>query len=95
MELQALSWSHPALRPRVARVNGEWRAVLRDAFERAADEYRLTEDDPPVEALVSMTMTFAQGYALERLEGIDEGHRELLGWIERWLESLEERRRTA
>ena len=39
-----------------------------------------------------MTMTFAQGFALERLEGIDEGHDELLDWIERWLERLEERR---
>jgi AcrR family transcriptional regulator len=92
MELQALSWSHPELRPRVARVNGEWRAVLREAFERAAEEYGLTDDDPSVDALVAMTITFGQGYALERLEGIDEGHRELLDWIERWLVSLEERR---
>ena len=92
MELQALSWSHPELRPRVARVNGEWRVVLREAFERAAEEYGLTDDDPPVDALVAMTITFGQGYALERLEGIDAGHRELLDWIERWLVSLEERR---
>ena len=92
MELQALSWSHPELRPRVARVNGEWRAVLREAFERAAEEYGLTDDDPPVDALVAMTITFGQGYALERLEGIVAGHRELLDWIERWLVSLEERR---
>ena len=39
-----------------------------------------------------MTMTFGQGFALERLEGIDEGHGELLDWIERWLERLEKRR---
>ena len=92
MELQALSWNRPDLRPRVARVNSEWRSVLREAFVRAAAEYGLAEDDFPVEALVAMTMTFAQGYALERLEGIDEGHIALLDWIERWLESLEERR---
>ena len=91
MELQALSWSKPGLRPRVARVNAEWRAVLREAFERAAQEYGLGEDDIPVEALVAMTMTFGQGFALERLEGIDEGHAELLDWIERWLEGLEKR----
>ena|SRR5437588_5140808 len=94
MELQALSWSHPELRPRVARVNGEWRAVLRDAFELAAREYGLAGEDFPVDALVALTMTFGQGYALERLEGIDEGHRALLDWIERWLESLDQRRRT-
>src|SRR4051794_24543106 len=73
MELQALSWSQPALRPRVARVNAEWRSVLRDAFGAAAKEYGLDEDEFPVEALVALTMTFAQGYAAERLEGIDEG----------------------
>jgi AcrR family transcriptional regulator len=92
MELQALSWSDPGLRPRVARVNAEWRAVLREAFERAAQEYELSADDFPVEALVALTITFGQGYALERLEGIDQGHAELLDWIERWLESLEEKR---
>jgi TetR/AcrR family transcriptional regulator len=95
MELQALSWNHPELRPRVARVNAEWRGVLREAFERAAQEYGIDPAEFPVVALVSMTMTFGQGYALERLEGIDQGHNELLDWIERWLESLEERRRTA
>jgi AcrR family transcriptional regulator len=94
MELQALSWSHPELRPRVARVNEEWRAVLRDALERAAEEYGLDEEKFPVEALVAMTMTFGQGYAIERLEGIDAGHRALLDWIERWLDGLESRRRT-
>src|SRR5918993_2254996 len=88
MELQALSWSRPELRPRIARVNAEWRGVLRDAFERAAREYGLDEEFP-VDALVAMTMTFGQGYAIERLEGIDEGHEQLLGWIERWLERLE------
>jgi AcrR family transcriptional regulator len=91
MELQALSWSRPDLRPRVARVNAEWRGVLREAYERAAAEYGLG-DEFPVEALVAMTMTFGQGFALERLEGIDEGHGDLLDWIERWLGSMEKQR---
>ena len=91
MELQALSWSREDLRPRIAHVNAEWREVLREAYARAAEEYGLG-DGFPFEALVAMTMTFGQGFALERLEGIDEGHGELLDWIERWLESLEERR---
>src|SRR5215213_9511110 len=87
MELQALSWNRPELRPRIERVTREWRSVLRGAFEQAAREYGLDEREFPVDALVAMTMTFAQGYALERLEGIDEGHGELLDWIEGWLES--------
>jgi AcrR family transcriptional regulator len=95
LELKALSWSHPELRPRVARVTSEWRGVLREAFERAAREYGLNDDEFPVDVLVAMTATFAQGYALERLEGIDEGHEALLDWIEGWLEGLEAQRRHA
>ena len=93
MELQALSWSQPSLRPRIAAVNGEWRAVLREAFEGAAEEYGLTDEEFPVDALVALMMTFGQGYALERLEGIEEGHRALLDWIEEWLQGLEARRK--
>lgn len=93
LELQALSWNRPDLRPVIARVNDEWRGVLREAFARAAADYGLDEREFPVEALVAMTMTFNQGFGLERLEGIHEGHAELLDWIERWLEGLEARRR--
>ena len=92
MELQALSWSRPSLRPRIAAVNAEWRSVLREAFEAAAEEYGLGGEDFPVEALVALMMTFGQGYAMERLEGIEEGHRALLDWIEEWLQGLEARR---
>ncbi|HET8821036.1 MAG TPA: TetR family transcriptional regulator [Thermoleophilaceae bacterium] len=93
MELQALSWNRADLRPRVERVNAEWRAVLREAYTRAAREYELG-DDFPVEGLVALTMTFGQGFALERLEGIAEGHGALLDWIEQWLQSLEKRKTT-
>ena len=93
MELQALSWNRPNLRPVVERVNAEWRDVLRQAFERAAAEYGLAPQDFPVDALVALMMTFGQGYAIERLEGIDEGHAALLDWIDGWLEDLESRRK--
>ena len=95
MELQALSWSHPDLRPRIARVNAEWRGVLRDAFQRAAEEYGLDPDAFPVDVLVALMMTFGQGYAVERLEGVEEGHAELLAWVDGWLEGLEDTRRKA
>jgi hypothetical protein len=39
-----------------------------------------------------MVMTFNQGLLLERLSGIDHGHRELLAWIDGSLESLQSRR---
>jgi AcrR family transcriptional regulator len=89
LELQALAWNRPEMRDRVAQMTAEWRVVLTDAFVKAAAEYRLDADRFPVEALVSLVMTFNQGLLLERLSGISDGHRELLGWIDDWLVSLE------
>ena len=84
LELQALGWNHPELRERLARVNGEWRAVLTDAFE---EPHRGLGFDLPLEALVSLVITFNIGIIVERLGGIDTGHEELLAWIDRWLSS--------
>ena len=41
----------------------------------------------PLEALVSLVYTFNKGIMFDRLSGIDTGHRELLEWIDVWLES--------
>jgi AcrR family transcriptional regulator len=83
MELQAMAWNHPELRERLARVNAEWRGVLSDAFAEARREFGI---EMPLDALVSLVMTFNIGVIVERLGGIEEGHRELLGWIDRFLE---------
>ena len=40
----------------------------------------------PLDALVSLVMTFNEGIMLERAQGITTGHRELLAWIDGWLE---------
>jgi AcrR family transcriptional regulator len=86
LELQALAWNRPELRDRVAHVNAEWRAVLREAFAEPRDRYGI---DLPLEALVSLVMTFNEGIILERLSGIETGQSELLGWIDGWLERRE------
>jgi TetR/AcrR family transcriptional regulator len=91
-ELQAMAWNRPELRERVARVDAEWRGVLREAFKRATAEYGLDGEGPPVEAMVALVMMFGQGAQLERLSGIDTGHAELLAWIDGWLENLKEGR---
>jgi hypothetical protein len=39
----------------------------------------------PLEALVSLVITFNEGIILERLSGITEGHQQLLDWIDGWL----------
>src|SRR5213082_384959 len=90
-ELQAMAWNDPGLRERLVRVNGEWRAVLREAFAHAQEEYGIETDEPPLDGVVALVMMFAQGAQAERLLGISEGHAELLAWIDRWLQSLEER----
>ena len=82
LELQALAWNDPDLRDRLARVNGEWRSVLTQAFEEPRRELGI---DMPLDALVSLVMTFNIGVIVERLGGIETGQRELLDWIDRWL----------
>jgi AcrR family transcriptional regulator len=82
LELQALAWNDPDLRDRLARVNGEWRSVLTQAFEEPRRELGI---DMPLDALVSLVMTFNIGVIVERLGGIETGQLELLDWIDRWL----------
>jgi AcrR family transcriptional regulator len=84
LELQAMAWNDPGLRERLARVNAEWRAVLTDAF---AEPHRELGISMPLEALVSLVMTFNIGMIVERLGGIDAGHAALLDWIDGWLSS--------
>lgn len=82
LELQALAWNSPDIRARLARVNAEWRAVLTEAFERPRRELGI---EMPLDALVSLVMTFNLGVIVERLGGIEAGHRELLDWIDQWI----------
>jgi AcrR family transcriptional regulator len=84
LELQALAWNNVGLRGRLAKVNVEWRAVLTEAF---AEPHRELKIEMPLEALVSLVMTFNLGIMVERLGGIDTGHAELLDWIDGWLSS--------
>jgi AcrR family transcriptional regulator len=84
LELQALGWNDPTLRERLAVVNAEWRAVLTEAFAEPHRELGLAM---PLDALVSLVITFNLGLMVERLGGIDAGHRELLEWIDGWLSS--------
>lgn len=84
LELQALAWNDQRLRDRLAAVNAEWRAVLTDAFREPHRELGI---EMPLEAAVSFVITFNLGVIVERLGGIDEGHAQLLDWIDGWLSS--------
>jgi AcrR family transcriptional regulator len=83
LELQAMAWNRSELRARVQHVNDEWRRVLTEAFIPALPEYGFDALSPA--AAVCLVMTMAQGYALERLSDIDEGHAALLSEIEAWM----------
>ena len=83
-ELQAMAWNHPEMRDRLVLVDDEWRRLLRIYFASALDEYGI---DFPLEATVALVIAFNKGIQIEQLSGVSTGHRELLGWIDRWLES--------
>jgi AcrR family transcriptional regulator len=82
LELQALGWNHADLRKRLARVNADWRVVLTEAFQEPHRELGM---EMPLDALVSLVMTFNIGMIVERLGGIETGHEALLDWIDGWL----------
>jgi AcrR family transcriptional regulator len=86
LELQALAWNRPELHERLAHINEEWRTVLLEAFEAPHREYDIPM---PLDALVSLVVTFNEGIILERLSGITTGHAELLDWLDGWLEGKE------
>ena len=85
-ELQALAWNRPELHARVAHVNAEWRGVLTEAFAEPRERYRI---DMPLDALVSLVITFNEGMIFERLSGIETGHADLIDWIDAWLTERE------
>ncbi len=89
LELQAMAWNNLEFRERVANVNAEWRAVVTEAFEGAMRAYGIDRRRFPVEAVVSLVMTFNEGIMLERVSGIDAGQASLLATIDRFLVSLE------
>jgi hypothetical protein len=83
LELQALAWNRSEMREHLAQINGEWRAVLTEAFAEPRKELGI---DMPLDALVSLVVTFNIGIIVERLSGITTGHAELLDWIDNFLE---------
>jgi AcrR family transcriptional regulator len=85
-ELQAMAWNHPEMRDRLVRVDAAWRSLLRTHFASALDEYGV---EFPLEATVALVIAFNKGIQIEQLSGISAGHRELLDWIDGWLERRE------
>ena len=68
-----------------SRLHGD-AVLLAEAFEQGRREHGI---EMTIEPLVTLVAAFNQGLIFERLSGIDAGHRELLDWIDAWLEERE------
>jgi AcrR family transcriptional regulator len=88
LELQAMGWNDAPVRDRLKHVQERWIEVVTEAFETGLTELGVDRRRYPTKAVVSLVVTFNQGIMLERLSGVDSGHRELLRMIDRMLERL-------
>lgn len=90
LEMQAMAWNRPDLQARLQQVNREWREILTDAFTQAMDDYRIDTNQYPIDAVVSLVLTFNLGLQLEAVGGITDGHDALLTMIDNHLRHLED-----
>lgn len=88
-ELQAMGWNRPAFQTRIAHVHEAWRNAMRASVQQALARYQLDHSALSLDAWVTLILTVNEGIILERLSGIDRGHKELLTGIDRWLEAKE------
>jgi AcrR family transcriptional regulator len=93
LEMQAMAWNVPSVRARLQDVHQRWIAVLRPAFDKGLAELGVDKRRFPTDAVVSLVVTFNLGIILERLSGVDSGHRVLLQMIDRNVEKLWEEKR--
>jgi AcrR family transcriptional regulator len=87
-ELHAVAWNRPQFQQRMAKVHLQWREIFLDALARAEDELDFSRTPFSPDAFVALVATFNAGLLLERLVGLDRGHRELLEAMDAWLTSL-------
>ena len=87
-ELHAVAWNRPQFQERIAQVHLQWREIFGEALAQAKDELDFSATPFSPEAFVALVATFNAGLLLERLVGLDQGHRELLAAMDAWLSSL-------
>jgi AcrR family transcriptional regulator len=89
LELLAMGWNMPSLQPRIAEVHARFRAIFEHHFGQALRDYGLSEDEFPLKVVVAAVTSFQLGLIVEGLSGVEEGHEQLLDWIQRWIDGLE------
>ena len=51
-----------------------------------------TKTEFPLKVIVAAVTSFQLGLIVEGLSGVEDGHQELLDWIQRWIDDLEAKR---
>jgi AcrR family transcriptional regulator len=89
LELLAMGWNMPDLRTQLTEVHARFRGIFEHHFGQALRDYGLDETQFPLKVIVAAVTSFQLGLIVEGLSGVDEGHQELLDWIQRWIDELE------
>lgn len=92
LELLAMGWNMRSLQPRLTQVHARFRAIFERHFGQALRDYGLDETEFPLKVIVAAVTSFQLGLIVEGLSDVHEGHQELLDWIQRWIDGLEENR---
>lgn len=90
LEMQSMAWNKPELKARLQEVNRGWRTILTEAFTDAMHRYGVDTDQFPIDAVVSLVMTFNLGLQLEAIGGTADGHEALLAMIDQRLQLAED-----
>jgi AcrR family transcriptional regulator len=92
LELLAMGWNMRSLQPRLTQVHARFRGIFERHFGQALRDYGLDETEFPLKVIVAAVTSFQLGLIVEGLSDVHEGHQELLDWIQRWIDGLEENR---
>ena len=89
LELLAMGWNMPALRTRLTEVHARFRVIFERHFGQALHDFGLDESRFPLRVIVAAVTSYQLGLIVEGLSGVDVGHRDLVDWIQEWIDGLE------
>jgi AcrR family transcriptional regulator len=92
LELLAMGWNKPALQTQLTEVHARFRAIFEHHFGQALRDYSLDETQFPLKVVVAAVTSFQLGLIVEGLSGVEDGHQDLLDWIQLWIDDLEAKR---
>jgi AcrR family transcriptional regulator len=74
---------------RLTDVHARFRGIFEHYFGEAMREYGLDETQFPLKVIVAAASSFQLGLIVEGQSNVNEGHAELLDWIQSWVDSLD------